>query len=336
MRKKAPLLAITMGDPAGCGPEIVALATKALADQEHRFVCIGDSKVMKRANDIVGSDLEIISIKSVSEMSESSGKLFVIDHKNVDLDKLIIGKIQKDAGKAAYEYIIHAIDLAMEGEVSAVVTSPINKESLHKAGFDFDGHTEIFSQRTNTSDVTMMLVSNHFKVSHVSTHVSLKDAIDRCTKDRILKVIQLTHDGLNRFGIEKPKLAVAGINPHSGEGGVFGKEEIDIIQPAIDSAQKQGYNVEPYPVPGDTVFVRMWENKEFDAVVAQYHDQGHIAAKLVDFWGGVNITLGIPIIRTSVDHGTAFDITGQGKANPKSLINAINYAEILNDFRPNS
>jgi len=334
MRKKAPLLAITMGDPAGCGPEIVALATKTLDDQEHRFVCIGDSKVMKRANHIVGSDLEIISIKSVSEMSESPGKLFVIDHKNVDLDKLVIGKIQQEAGRAAYEYIIHAIDLAMEGEVAAVVTSPINKEALHKAGFEFDGHTEIFSKRTKTSDVTMMLVSDHFKVTHVSTHVSLKDAVDRCTIDRILKVIQLTHEGIIRFGIKKPKLAVAGINPHSGEGGVFGKEEIDIIQPAIDRAVKQGYNVEPYPVPGDTVFVRMWENKEFDAVVAQYHDQGHIAAKLVDFWGGVNITLGIPIIRTSVDHGTAFDIAGQGKANPKSLINAINYAEILNGFQP--
>ena len=136
-----------------------------------------------------------------------------------------------------------------------------------------------------------------------------------------------------RFGIKKPKLAVAGINPHGGEGGVFGKEEIDIIQPALDSAIKQGYTVEPYPVSGDTVFVRMWENKEFDAVVAQYHDQGHIAAKLVDFWGGVNITLGIPIIRTSVDHGTAFNIAGQGKANPRSLINAINYAEILSGFR---
>jgi len=333
MREKAPLLAITMGDPAGCGPEVVALAAATLADQEHRIVCIGDSKTMKRANEIVGSNLDIVSIKSVSEVRETPDKLFVIDHENADLDKIILGKIQKEAGRAAYEYIIHAIDLALEGKVDAVVTSPISKEALHKAGFEFDGHTEIFSKRTNTSDVTMMLASEHFRVTHVSTHVSLKDAIERCTIDRILKVIQLTHDGLIRFGIEKPKLAVAGINPHCGEGGLFGQEEIEIIQPAINKALMEGYNVEPYPVSGDTVFIRMRDGKEFDAVIAQYHDQGHIAAKLVDFWGGVNITLGIPIIRTSVDHGTAFNIAGQGKANPKSLINAIKYAEILNKYR---
>jgi 4-hydroxythreonine-4-phosphate dehydrogenase len=328
MPEHKPVVAITMGDPAGCGPEVLAMA----AAEKHLSVwpvCVGDCETMQRAIQIVDSDVTAVPVERVEDIDFVPGQLPVIDLKNVDLDKLEWGKIQQAAGQAAYEYITHAIDLAMAGQVDAVVTSAINKEALHLAGHKFDGHTEIFAAHTGAADVTMMLASGHFRVTHVSTHVSLRRALELCQTERILKVIQLTQAGLRNMGIENPHLAVAGLNPHSGEGGAFGREEIEIIQPAIDLARSEGIDIVPYPVPPDTVFVKMLENKQFDAVIAQYHDQGHIAAKIVDFWGGVNITLGLPIIRTSVDHGTAFDIAGQGKANPQSMINAIKYAHAM-------
>ena len=218
--------------------------------------------------------------------------------------------------------------------MAGVVTSAINKEALNLAGFHYSGHTEIFAERTGTPKVGMMLASGHFRVTHVSTHCSLREAVERCVTPRILEVIHITHNALLQMGIENPRLAVAGLNPHSGEGGLFGREEIEQIQPAIDAARREGLDVYPSPVPGDTVFLRMQKNKAFDAVIAQYHDQGHIAAKIVDFFGGVNITLGLPIIRTSVDHGTAFDIAGKGVANPSSLLAAIAYAQLLSAHRP--
>jgi len=334
MHEYKPLMAITMGDPAGCGPEIISMAAATSQNSSVRLVCIGDYKVMRRAIEIVKVNIKATPIKTIEDASFEPGTLPVLDLKNVDIDKLQWGIVQDMAGNAAFEYIIHAINLAIKGSVDAVVTSPINKEALHTAGHKYDGHTEIFAKQTGATDVTMMLASGHFRVTHVSTHTSLRSAVDRCTIKRVLKVIHLTQEGLLRMGISQPKLAVAGLNPHSGEGGVFGREEIDIIQPAINMALEEGINVCPYPVPGDTVFFRMWERKEFDAVIAQYHDQGHIAAKIVDFWGGVNITLGLPIIRTSVDHGTAFDIAGQAKADPRSLINAIEYARILHKHWP--
>jgi len=327
MHENKPLLAITMGDPAGCGPEIVAKA--AISDvvrQNARLLCIGDLDTLRQAFATIGSDMQVAPISSVRMISSKPGELPILDLSNVDRKRLQIGKVQRQGGQAAYEYIIRSIDLALEGSVDAVVTAPINKEALHLAGHEYDGHTEIFARRTNTEDVAMMLASGHFRVTHISTHVSLQDAIRQCTFERIVKVIQLTVDGLIHLGIPKPRLAVAGLNPHSGENGIFGSEEIDVIQPAIEDAIQDGIDIVPYPVPPDTVFVRMQEQREFDAVIAQYHDQGHIPAKLVDFWGGVNITLGLPIIRTSVDHGTAFDIAGTGKARPDSLINAILFA----------
>jgi 4-hydroxythreonine-4-phosphate dehydrogenase len=324
-----------MGDPAGCGPEVIALAfTSGRIHSSARIVCIGDADVMRRAFEIIGVKVKVKAIGSINDACFEPGLLSVLDLNNVDLRSLKWGEVQVAGGQAAYDYIVRAIDLALVGDVDAVVTSPINKEALHLAGHTYDGHTEIFAKRTGAKAVTMMLASGHFRVTHVSTHVSLRLAIDRCTKDRILKVLELTHDGLRRMGIAQPRLAVAGLNPHSGEGGIFGREEIEIIQPAIDSAIAQGMDVCSYPVPPDTVFVQMQELKAFDAVVAQYHDQGHIAAKLVDFWGGVNITLGLPIIRTSVDHGTAYDIAGTGKANPESMINAIGCACTMHENRP--
>jgi 4-hydroxythreonine-4-phosphate dehydrogenase len=322
-----PIMAITMGDPAGIGPEIVArVASQNMNELNARLICIGDRRVMEKAYASIGQPAHLHSISSVSAAFFEPGCLDILDLENVDCETLPFGKVSAQAGQAAYEYITTGIDLAMAGQVDAVVTSAINKEALHLAGHKFDGHTEIFASRTGSKKVTMMLASGEFRVTHVTTHCSLQRAIEQCRTDRILDVLNLTNTGLRQMDIASPRLAVTGLNPHSGEGGIFGNEEIEQIQPAIEMAIGAGLDVYPWPVPADTVFVRMSENREFDAVVAMYHDQGHIAAKLIDFWGGVNITLGLPIIRTSVDHGTAFDIAYTNRANPKSLINAIEYA----------
>lgn len=325
-----PILAVTMGDPAGCGPEIVAqVAAAGVVDEFARIICVGDAATLARAFQIIGQSGRVRAIGEVGEARYEPGVLDVLDLHNVDLATLAWGKVQASAGQAAYEAVDRAIDLALAGQVDAVVTSALNKEALRLAGHDYDGHTEILAVKTGAKKVTMMLASEHFRVTHVSTHCSLRQAIERCQTPRILEVTRLTHQALSRMGIAAPKLAVAGLNPHSGEGGLFGTEEIEQIQPAIDQARAEGLNVHSHPVAPDTVFVRMAEKREFDAVIAQYHDQGHIPAKLVDFWGGVNITLGLPIIRTSVDHGTAFDIAGTGQASPKSLISALRFAQLM-------
>jgi 4-hydroxythreonine-4-phosphate dehydrogenase len=330
---RSPLLAITMGDPAGCGPEIIAKAVVSdMLPHSARLVCIGDARVMERALSIVGQSGRVHGVDRIHDALFEAGSLDVLDLKNVDLGRLQMGQVQAEAGRAAYECIVTAIDLALEGQVDAVVTSAINKEALNAAGYRYDGHTEIFAVRTGSTKVTMMLAAGSFRVTHVSTHCSLKQAVERCKTERILEVIRLTHQGLEQMGIAHPRLAVAGLNPHSGEGGLFGNEEIEQIQPAIDLARSEGMQVYGTPLPPDTVFVRMAEGQGIDAVIAQYHDQGHIAAKLVDFWGGVNITLGLPIIRTSVDHGTAFDIAGTGKANPQSLVHAVEYAQLMTAY----
>jgi 4-hydroxythreonine-4-phosphate dehydrogenase len=328
MNNQRPLLAITMGDPAGCGPEVIAqVAASGIVRDLARIVCIGDASVMERAFRFIAQPAHVHGISDIGHAQDEPGVLDVLDLDNVDLAQLQIGQVQAGAGQAAYEYVTTGIDLALSGQVAGVVTAPLNKAALHLAGHHYDGHTEIFKLRTGAQHVTMMLAAGDFRVTHVSTHCSLRQAIERCTTTRILDVIRLTERGLRQMGIPAPRLAVAGLNPHSGEGGLFGTEESEQIQPAIDAARETGFDVYPWPVPPDTVFVRMQHGKEFDAVVAQYHDQGHIAAKLVDFLGGVNITLGLPIIRTSVDHGTAFDLAGTGQANPQSLIHAIRYAQ---------
>ena len=325
--ERRPLLAVTMGDPAGCGPEIVAkVAALGVVQDEARLVCVGEASAMSRAFDIIRESHRVRAIRDVSEARDAPGTLDVLDLANLDLATLAFGQVQAQAGEEAFEYVSTAIDLAMAGRVDAVVTSALNKEAMRLAGYDYDGHTEILAIKTGAKKVTMMLAAGDFRVTHVSTHCSLAQAIQRCRTERVLDVVRLTHEALARMGLKRPRLAVAGLNPHSSEGGHFGSEEAEQIQPAIDQARAEGLNVYAWPVPPDTVFVRMHVGHEFDAVIAQYHDQGHIAAKLVDFMGGVNITLGLPIIRTSVDHGTAFDIAGTSKADPSSLISAIRYA----------
>lgn len=330
MKNQKPIFVVTLGDPAGCGPEIIArVISQGLINADTRLLCVGDTRVLEKAYSVIGQPARLHPVSSVAQATFKPGWLDVLDLHNVDLNALPIGQVSAQAGQAAYEYVTTAIDLAMAGEVDAVVTSPLNKAALHLAGHHYDGHTEIFAVRTGSKKVTMLLASGDFRVTHVSTHCSLRQAIERCQTERILDVILLTAQGLRQMGISKPRLAVAGLNPHSGEGGIFGTEDIEQIQPAIDRARAEGLDVAPWPMPPDSVFIRMHHNKEYDAVVAMYHDQGHIAAKLVDFWGGVNITLGLPIIRTSVDHGTAFDIAYLGIANHNSLVSAIQYAQVM-------
>jgi 4-hydroxythreonine-4-phosphate dehydrogenase len=326
--KSLPLVAITMGDAAGTGPEII---TKSLALPELRAVCrpvvIGDAAAMSRALRFTGVSLNVRAIKDVAEATSAPGEIDVLDLANLDLATLKLGHVDPQAGHAAYEYIKLATELALAGSVSAVVTSSINKESLNAAGHHFDGHTGLLAHLCDRPDATMMLVADKLRVSHVSTHVPLRVAIDRVKPDRILTVLQLTHDAVRRLGIDRPRLAVAGLNPHAGENGLFGDEEEKFITPAIAQARALGLDVHG-PFAGDTIFFRTLQG-EFDAGVAMYHDQGHVAAKMLGIWRGVNVTLGLPIIRTSVEHGTDFANAGTGRSDPRSLNEALKLAAAM-------
>ncbi len=322
MSPSRPVLGITMGDPAGAGPEIIV---QALALPEVQAACrplvIGDAGVIARAARIMNSSLQVSPVHSVAEARFQPETIDVLDLHDVDLEGLPWGKVNAMAGRAAYEAVAKSMELALAGEIDAIVTSALNKEALHLAGYDFPGHTEILATLSGVDSVTMMLVAGNFRVTHVSTHVSLRRAIELVKQQRILDVIRLTQEAVSRLGIPTPRIAVAGLNPHSSEGGLFGDEEALEITPAVEAARAQGLNVVG-PIPPDTVFHRMKQG-QFDAVVAMYHDQGHIPTKVLAFDEGVNVTLGLPIIRTSVDHGTAFDIAGKGIARPGSLVAAI-------------
>ncbi|MGI6375635.1 MAG: 4-hydroxythreonine-4-phosphate dehydrogenase PdxA [Anaerolineae bacterium] len=326
-----PLLGITMGDPNGIGPEIIA---RVLADARlwgaARALVIGDAGCIERALESVGIVRAVRRLSAASDLpAEEPGVVDVLDLANVDPQTQRIGTVQPEAGRAAYQALVTAADLALAGQIDAIVTAPLNKEALHLAGVQEPGHTEILAARAGVRSVTMMLVAGAFRVTHVSTHCSLRQAIERVQAARVLSVIALTERTVRQLGIARPRLAVAGLNPHAGEGGLFGDEELREIQPAIDAALARGIDVAPRPQPPDTVFYQMHVRARYDAVVAMYHDQGHIPTKLLGFDEGVNVTLGLPIIRTSVDHGTAFDIAGQGIANPSSLRQAIELATAL-------
>lgn len=317
-----PVLGITMGDAAGVGPEIIA---KALADKHiyeiARPIVFGDKKIMERALKIVHSTLCCREISKPEEGGNTYGKIDIIDFKNLPAD-LPFAKLDARAGKAAYEYIVAAVKYAMQQKVHAIVTAPLNKEALHMGGCPYPGHTEILGALTGQKDYSMMLVSGPLKVIHVSTHVSMRQACDLVKKERVLKVIKLADTTLKLMGIEKPRIAVAGLNAHSGEHGLFGTEDEEEIVPAVEAAKKQGINAEG-PIPPDSVFHRAANKKEFDIVVAMYHDQGHIPIKVLGFEMGVNVTVGLPCIRTSVDHGTAFPVAGQGTADSRSMTEAL-------------
>lgn len=335
---KKMIIGITMGDPASIGPEITVktLADKTIYDKCQTIV-VGDVSVMEEAVKIVGkeNDIKIHGVSSVDEALFKPGIIDVYDMKLVDINELKRGEVSVMSGNAAFQYVKKVIELAMENKIDATVTNAINKEAINLAGYHYSGHTEIYADFTNTEKYTMMLAHENLRVVHVSTHVSLREACDRVKKDRVLEVIRIANQACKELGIKEPKIGVAGLNPHSGENGMFGREEIDEIIPAINIASEEGIIVEG-PVPPDTVFSKA-KGGWYDIVVTMYHDQGHIPLKVVGFvynheeqkWdavAGVNITLGLPIIRTSVDHGTAFDQAGKGIANELSLINAIEYA----------
>ncbi|HWA28013.1 MAG TPA: 4-hydroxythreonine-4-phosphate dehydrogenase PdxA [Lacunisphaera sp.] len=323
-----PLLALTLGDPAGTGPELIL---KALAQPEvvalGRIVVVGDAAILDRAQRFTGTQLKLNVVTDAGGVRGQAGTVDVLDLKNADPTRIALGKVDPLAGQAAYESIRRATELALAGTAGAIVTSAINKAALNQAGHHFDGHTGLLASLCGAPGATMMLVADKLRVSHVSTHVSLRQAIDRVRPERIMKVLQLTHDAVKRLGIERPKLAVAGLNPHAGEGGLFGDEDQLYIAPAVAQARAAGLDASG-PHPGDTVFFRTLQG-EFDGAVAMYHDQGHVAAKMLGIWRGVNVTLGLPIIRTSVEHGTDFANAGTGRGDPRSLIEALKLAAQL-------
>lgn len=332
-----PVIGITMGDPASIGPE---LCLRALSDEKLYEICspviVGDSCILERAGKIPGMpQLTIHPIERVRDARFTPGTLDVIDMRAVTQEEVPVGQVSANAGNAAFIYVKKVIDLALNGEVDATVTNALNKEALNQAGHCFSGHTEIYAHYTGTQHYTMLLAYEDVRIVHVSTHVSLREACDRVKKDRVLEVIRIAHKACMDMGIEHPRVGVAGLNPHCGEGGLFGREEIEEISPAIEAARAENIDAQG-PVPPDTIFSKA-RGGWYDVCVAMYHDQGHIPLKMLGFvfdretkkWqavSGVNITLGLPIIRTSVDHGTAFDQAGLGTASPASLINAIRYA----------
>ena len=332
-----PIIAISTGDPSGIGPEI---SLKALKLKEVYDICrpvlIGDMTVFLNLN---LDGFKINKISNIKAIAAEYGTIDLMDLKLLDTAPPI-GMVNAESGEASFQYVKKAIELAMNGQVDATVTGPISKEAINMAGHKFAGHTEIFAYYTNTKDYAMILAYEHFRVIHVSTHVSLREACDRVKKDRVLKVIKIADEACKKLGIYKPKIAVAGLNPHAGENGMFGMEEIEEIIPAIDKAKELNIDVDG-PFPPDTVFSKL-NGRLYDICVCMYHDQGHIPVKLLGFrWNeneakqkwisvsGVNITMGLPIIRVSVDHGTAFDIAGRGIASAESMVNAIYYAAQL-------
>jgi len=334
-----------MGDPSGNGPE---LSVKALLQERVFNICrpvvIGDAATIEKAarEAVKRNDIAIHPVSSISECLFKPGTIDVYDLHNVDLEKLKIGKVDAMSGDAAFTSVKKAIELALAGEIDATITNALNKEALNLAGRHYAGHTEIYADLTRTKDYSMMLAEDTLRVVHVSTHVSLREACDRVKKDRVLKVIELAHNTCQKLGIKEPRVAVAGLNPHAGENGLFGREEIEEITPAIEAAKTKGINVDG-PIPPDTIFAKA-HGGLYDIVVAMYHDQGHIPLKVLGFqydkekgkWlavKGVNITLGLPIIRSSVDHGTAFGHAWQGSANESSLISAIEYGVKLAENR---
>ncbi|MGI9476188.1 MAG: 4-hydroxythreonine-4-phosphate dehydrogenase PdxA [Hyphomicrobiaceae bacterium] len=315
-------IAITMGDAAGIGPEITL---KLLADTSlpERPIVIGDIGILTRTAGQLGLSLDVIQLDQPSAATGAPGTVEVIAA-GAPLDAVVQGTVSAACGAAAYAYIRKAIELANAGDISAIVTAPIHKAALAEAGVPYPGHTEMLADFAGARSSAMMLANDHLRVVLVTIHCALRDAIDRITPDSELSAIRLAHDGARSFGIAAPRVAVAGLNPHAGEGGLFGREEIEIIAPAIARAQSEGIDASG-PWPGDTVFMQARQG-QFDVVVAQYHDQGLIPVKYLGLEDGVNITLGLPFVRTSPDHGTAFDIAGQGIADPSSMRTALNQA----------
>ena len=323
-----PTIAINMGDAAGIGPEIIM---KALGAAEVRALCkplvIGDAARLRRAGQLVKSTLEVQSLGHAREARYAADQVDCIDLALIPAD-LPFGKTSAIAGEAAYRYIERAVRIVEQGEAQAICTAPLSKEALHAAGHRYPGHTELLAALTHTPEVSMMLVAPKLRVIHVTTHIGLLDAIERIDAALVERVIGRAHETLVRAGIVEPRIGVCGINPHAGENGLFGRgEEADKIVPAVQASRARGWNVAG-PLPADTLFY-LAARGDYDIVVAMYHDQGHGPVNVLGLEAGVNITVGLPVIRTSVDHGTAFDIAGRGIADERSLIEALRQAADL-------
>lgn len=331
-------LVITMGDPAGIGPEIIVKAAARLRPRieagQLALLVIGSNAALEQARGRFAPD---IAIPEVTEAKAQWPSLCTLQA-GPEGEPIRPGELSADAGRFAFQAVERGVRLAQSGRVGGIVTAPLNKEALNKAGYHYPGHTEMLAELTGVKGSCMMLAHGNMRVSHLTTHIALEDVPKRVTAERLRRVIELTYDALLRLGEKRARIAVAALNPHAGEGGLFGRHDIDVATPVIAEANAAGRDVMG-PVPGDTVFVKLRAG-QYDAVIANYHDQGHIPVKLLGFevdpatgeWNdlsGVNITLGLPIIRTSVDHGTAFDIAGKGIANEQSLVEAIEYAERL-------
>jgi 4-hydroxythreonine-4-phosphate dehydrogenase len=336
MRNEKPIIGITMGDPASIGPEI---AVKALLHATVHKICrpvlVGDAGVFRDIIEKMGLAVRVNAIADISEAAFKMNEPDVLDLRNVDLAQLKPGEISAMAGAASFEAVKKVIDLAMEGKIDATVTGPINKKSINEAGYHYAGHTEIYAHFTGTKKYAMLLVEDRLRVIHVSTHVSLRQACDLVKKERIVEVAQLLRNGLQQLGETNLRIGIAGLNPHAGDSGLFGTEDDQEIAPAVEELRQKGFEVEG-PVPPDTLFAKAITG-QYGGVVAMYHDQGHIPFKLAGFkWNaekkqmdsvkGVNITMGLPIIRTSVDHGTAFEIAGKGIASEDAMVLAIESA----------
>ncbi|MEW9677438.1 4-hydroxythreonine-4-phosphate dehydrogenase PdxA [Lentibacillus sp. L22] len=320
---KKPIIGITMGDAAGVGPEIIvkSLQNETIYKQSHPIV-IGDAKMLERAANVLNENIVINKIDGHADLTNTNfGEIACYDLDLLPAD-LPFGQVSAKAGDAAFQYLKTAIELANEGKIDAICTAPLNKEALHKGGHNYPGHTEILAELTGTKEFSMMLSSPKLKVIHVTTHIGLLDAIHSIKPERVYNVIRLAHETLSKSGINQPKIGICGINPHAGENGLFGYgEEEEKIIPAVEKAKTEGITVEG-PLPADTLFFRA-QRGDFDIVVAMYHDQGHGPIKVLGLEAGVNITVGLPIIRTSVDHGTAFDIAGKGIVDERSMLEAL-------------
>lgn len=319
------IIAVTMGDPAGIGPEIII---KSLAEGELSgapAVVVGCASTLRRIMAMgITPQAELRVLDKVADAHFAPGIINVIDEPLANPEALKAGRVQVEAGDLAYRCVKRATALAMAGEVQAIATAPLNKEALHSAGHIYPGHTELLAQLTDSKNYAMVLYTDRLKVIHVTTHIALRKFLDTLNRERVETVIGMADTFLKRVGFENPRIAVAGVNPHAGENGLFGDEEITIVGPSVEAMKAQGLNVAG-PCPPDTVFLQCYEG-QYDMVVAMYHDQGHIPLKLMGFYDGVNITAGLPFIRTSADHGTAFDIAWTGKAKSESMAISIQLA----------
>lgn len=321
-----PIVGITMGDPAGIGPEVIVKAYPQLW-KDSRPIVVGDAETINDAISICDVDLSVETVESAGTARFDERTVPVVDLDNVD--DLTRGEVREEYGASSLEYIETAIELAQSGDIDAITTAPINKQATKRAGSTHAGHTGLLADRTDTEAYAMMLVEDTLRVTHVSTHVPLREACDIVTTENVLETIRLTDDALRSLGVDEPSIGIAGLNPHAGDGGLIGDEDAAAIEPAVERADREGIDATG-PESPDTVYVKA-ASGEFDCVVSMYHDQGHIPIKMLGFAGGaavsgVNVTIGLPLVRTSVDHGTAFDIVGQGIASEQSLIDAVDVA----------